>query len=116
VGVNKTYRFTDVSELIDNSWIRWAFGGISAIGSAVALHFHVRQTAHEQRLEDMRQKISDSHDNAVRDIWQALEADRKASQKYREVVLTGLAKAATKDDLAGLGREIAAQFQRRKDA
>lgn len=105
-----------MSEPIDNSWLQWALGGISAVGSAVALHFHARQTAHEKRLDDIRQKISDSHDNAVRDIWQALEMDRKSSQQYREIVLTGLAKAATKDDLAVLGREIAAQFQRRKDA
>lgn len=105
-----------MSESIDVGWIKWALGGLSAMGSAIALHFHVRQTAHEQRLDDVRQKISDSHDNAVRDIWQALEADRKSSQQYREIVLTGLAKAATKDDLAVLGREIAAQFQRRKDA
>lgn len=105
-----------MSEPIDNNWLRWALGGISAVGSAVALHFHTRQTAHEKRLDDIRQKISDSHNNAMRDIWKALEADRKASQQYREVVLTGLAKAATKDDLAALGREIATQFQRRKDA
>ena len=105
-----------MSEVIDVGWIKWALGGLSAAGSAIALHFHVRQAAHEQRLEDVRQKISDSHDNAMRDIWQAVDADRKDSQKYRETVLTGLARAATKDDLAALGRDIAGQFQRRKDA
>ena len=43
-----------MSEPIDNSWLQWALGGIAAVGSAVALHFHVRQTAHEKRLDDMR--------------------------------------------------------------
>ena len=115
-----------MNESIDISWIKWALGGISAACASVAAYLHVGQLAqsaridlvqkeHTNTIENIRQKISDSHDNSMRDIWQALEADRKSSHQYREIVLTGLARAATKDDLTALGRDIAAQFQRRKD-
>lgn len=84
----------------DNDLTRWALG---AVATAVAAGF----TWVWNRIQGLEAR----QDQANRDLWNVINAERKDTQQFREKILEGLRDVPTKGDLEAMERRLAERMK-----
>jgi hypothetical protein len=99
---------------IDQSWLRWGLDSLGAIALAawgiIQKKIGMLEKKHDEfgrsMLESVaaaRTKLENSQDIISRDLWQALETERQANQRFREQMLR---ESATRQDLENQIRDL----------